>query len=119
MAFGKLALLLCATFLVLFVIRQLLLYFRGGTPLDDLLALKAAGAKVVDVRTPAEFAQGHIEGSVNIPLDQVQARVGELDPQAPIILCCASGGRSGMAKGILDRAGFTQAHNAGAWTRLR
>jgi rhodanese-related sulfurtransferase len=86
--------------------------------MDDLMALKAAGAQVVDVRTSAEFAGGHIEGSVNIPLDQFEARMVEIDPGQPVLLCCASGGRSGMAKQILERAGYGQAHNAGPWTRL-
>jgi len=87
--------------------------------MDDLMALKAAGARIVDVRTPAEFAGGHVEGSVNIPLDQFEARMGEIPFDQPVILCCASGGRSGMAKQILERAGHAQAHNAGPWTRVQ
>ena len=87
--------------------------------MDELMALKAAGAKIVDVRTPGEFAGGHVEGSVNIPLDQFQARISEIDPAEPVILCCASGGRSGMAKQILEAAGHPHAHNAGPWTRMR
>ena len=87
--------------------------------MDDLMALKAAGVKIVDVRTPAEFATAHVEGSVNIPLDQFEARMGEIDFGQPVLLCCLSGGRSGMAKQILERAGHTQAHNAGPWTTLK
>ena len=86
--------------------------------MDELDELKAAGALVVDVRTPAEFVQGHVPGSVNIPLDQLQARVAELDPAKPLLLCCATGGRSGMAKQFLDREGFALTRNAGPWTRL-
>jgi rhodanese-related sulfurtransferase len=85
---------------------------------DELDDLKAAGAQLVDVRTPAEFAQGHAPGTLNIPLDEFVARVEELDPTQPVILCCASGGRSGMAKQVLDRAGFSRTLNAGPWTRL-
>jgi len=85
---------------------------------DELDELKAAGAPVVDVRTPAEFLQGHVPGSVNIPLDQFQLRMAEIDPARPVLLCCASGGRSGMAKQMLEREGYTQVHNAGPWTRL-
>jgi rhodanese-related sulfurtransferase len=118
MALGKLVLIICLSFGALFVIRQLLLFFRGGTPMDDLQALKAAGARIVDVRTPAEFAQGHVPGSVNIPLDQLAGRMAEIDPARPVLLCCASGGRSGMAKGLLEKAGYGQTHNAGPWTRL-
>jgi rhodanese-related sulfurtransferase len=87
--------------------------------MEDLQALKAAGAQIVDVRTPAEFSQGHVPQSVNIPLDPFQARLGELDPARAVLLCCASGARSGMAKAILDKAGFSQVHNAGPWTRLQ
>ena len=100
-------------------VRRVLNLFRGGLKMDDLMALKAAGTKIVDVRTPEEYANGHVIGSVNIPLDQFQARMGEIDLAKPVLLCCASGGRSGMAKQILDRMGHTQAHNAGPWTRLR
>jgi len=85
---------------------------------DELDELKAAGAQIVDVRTTAEFAEGNVPGSLNIPLDQLQARVGELDPAKPLLLCCASGGRSGMAKQFLDREGFVLTRNAGPWTRL-
>ncbi len=87
--------------------------------MDDLMALKAAGAQVVDVRTEAEYGQGHVPGSVNIPLDQFQARIKEIDPGRPVLLCCASGARSGLAKLILERAGHQQVHNAGPWTRLQ
>ena len=86
--------------------------------MDELDELKAAGALIVDVRTPAEFETGHVPGSVNIPLDQFQARMGEIDPHKPVLLCCASGGRSGMARQMLEREGHAQAHNAGPWTRL-
>ena len=86
--------------------------------MDDLDALKAAGALIVDVRTPAEYEQGHVPGSVNLPLDQFLARMTEIDRNQPVLLCCASGGRSGMAKQALEREGYQQAHNAGPWTRL-
>ena len=66
----------------------------------------------------AEFAQGHAPRSRNIPLDQFQARIPEIDPAKPVILCCASGGRSGAAKTLLEQAGYREVHNAGPWTRL-
>jgi rhodanese-related sulfurtransferase len=118
-AFGKLVL-VASLLLGLFVLlRRILLSAQGGGPMEDLMALKAAGAQVVDVRTAAEFSQGHLAGSLNIPLDQFQARIPEIDPARPVLLCCASGGRSGMAKLILDKAGYAQVHNAGPWTRLQ
>ncbi len=87
--------------------------------MEDMKALQASGAQIVDVRTPAEFAQSHLPQSVNIPLDQFQARIPEIDPDRPVLLCCASGTRSGMAKVILEKAGYQQVHNAGPWTRLQ
>jgi len=103
----------------LMLLRRILLSPTGGSTMEDLMTLKAAGALIVDVRTPAEFAQGHVEPSLNIPLDQIQGRLSEIAQDRPVLLCCASGGRSGMAKQILERAGYQQVHNAGPWTRLR
>jgi rhodanese-related sulfurtransferase len=100
------------------LLRRILLHSRGGPTMDELTALKSAGTQIVDVRTPAEFAQGHAAGSVNIPLDQFRNRIMEIDPALPVLVCCASGTRSGMAKKILEQAGFRQVHNAGKWSRL-
>jgi rhodanese-related sulfurtransferase len=116
---GRLFLILILCVGALFVLRRVLVVFLGGPSMEDLLAMKAAGAQIVDVRTPAEFDQGHVAQSRNIPLDQFQARMAEIDPEVPVLLCCASGGRSGMAKAILDKAGYRQVHNAGPWTRLQ
>jgi len=116
---GKLILAACLAVVALLLVRRLMLLFRGGSSMEDLMTLKAAGAQIVDVRTEAEFAQGHVPGSRNIPLDQVPARIREIDPAVPVLLCCASGGRSGMAKTILERAGYLNVHNAGPWTRLQ
>ena len=87
--------------------------------MEDLLALKAAGAQIIDVRTPAEFDQGHAAQSRNIPLDQFQARIPEIDPALPVLLCCASGGRSGMARGQLKRMGYVNVFNLGSLERAR
>jgi rhodanese-related sulfurtransferase len=102
----------------LVLLRRILLRSRGSSTMEDLMALKAAGAQVVDVRTPAEYAQGHAAGSVNIPLDELRLRIPEIDPGTPVIVCCASGGRSGQAKAMLEQAGYPEVHNAGPWTRL-
>lgn len=76
-------------------------------------------ALVVDVRSPEEFKSGHYPKSINIPLQVIEARINELDSKRPIILCCASGGRSGMALGILKSKGFTEVINAGPWTNVK
>jgi rhodanese-related sulfurtransferase len=75
-----------------------------------------AGAVVVDVRSPAEFNAAANPGSLNIPLNQIQARSVELDQAKTILVCCASGTRSGMAAGILKQLGFKNVVNVGPWT---
>jgi len=73
-----------------------------------------AGARVVDVRTPAEFADGAYPGAVNIPLPVLPARMHELEPkETPVVLYCASGARSGQAMRFLKQNGFTDVINAG------
>ena len=64
---------------------------------------------VIDVRRPAEHAAGHIPGAVNLPVDQLAARLGELDVDRPVAVTCAGGYRSSAAASILKRAGFTVA----------
>lgn len=74
------------------------------------------GAVIVDVRSAAEFQQGSRPGSINIPLGEIGLRSKELDRKRMIILCCASGTRSGVAAGILKKNGFSSVINAGSWT---
>lgn len=70
---------------------------------------------IVDVRTPAEFTAGHAAGSVNIPLNEIPNRIEELRSlKQPLVLCCASGGRSGNATAYLSDTGF-DCYNAGSW----
>jgi phage shock protein E len=73
-----------------------------------------AGARIVDVRTPEEYADGAYPGAVNIPLAALQARLGELEPRdKPLVLYCASGARSAQAARLLKQAGFADVMNAG------
>jgi len=76
------------------------------------------GAVVVDVRSPAEYNSAAAPNSMNIPLNQIQARATELDPAKTILVCCASGTRSGIAVGILKQQGFKNVVNAGPWTNV-
>lgn len=71
---------------------------------------------VIDVRTPAEFKGGNVAGSINIPLNEIQLRVSEIKqiPQ-PIVLCCASGIRSGQATAFLHSNGI-DCENGGSWS---
>jgi len=70
---------------------------------------------VVDVRTPGEFMGGHVAGSINIPLNEVVDRLDELKAlKQPLVLCCASGGRSGQAEYYLSGQGIACV-NGGSW----
>jgi phage shock protein E len=83
-----------------------------------LPALKAQGAVLIDVRSPAEFASGNAPGSLNIPLQELGSRLKEIPASVPVVLCCASGTRSGMAKMMLKKNGYQQVHNIGKWRNL-
>lgn len=79
-----------------------------------------AGALLVDVRTPEEFAAGHLPNAINIPHEKV---VGELakrgiSKDAPLVLYCRSGRRSGVAEDALAGAGYQQLYNAGGYQSL-
>lgn len=73
------------------------------------------GAFLVDVRTPAEFAEGQVNGSTNIPLDQVPNQLATFKGKEHIIVFCRSGNRSGQAKMILEQNGFKNVSNGGTW----
>jgi rhodanese-related sulfurtransferase len=80
--------------------------------------LKKQGALFVDVRSAAEFASGNAPGTVNIPLPELGNRLAEIPKSAPVVLCCASGTRSGMAGLVLKKNGYTQVYNVGTWGKL-
>ena len=81
--------------------------------------------KVLDVREPAEFATGVIQGAVLIPLGQVERRIGELDglKDRPMLVVCGSGGRSAQAIKVLSKYGFTKLTNIkggmNAWRKAK
>ncbi len=83
-----------------------------------LPALKAQGALLLDVRSAAEFAAGHAPGTVNIPLSDLGSRLADVPKTAPVVVGCASGTRSGMAKLLLKKNGYAEVHNIGAWTKF-
>jgi phage shock protein E len=73
---------------------------------------------IVDVRTPAEFMGGNVAGSINIPLQEVANRIEEFKKMAqPIVLCCASGNRSGQATRFLKNNGI-DCENGGSWLEV-
>lgn len=89
---------------------------------------KEIRAIIIDVRNKDEFAQGHILGSTNLPL---QTLVGDIDKlkeeistmrsseqEIKVVVCCASGGRSSFALQLLQNAGIANIENAGAWDTI-
>jgi rhodanese-related sulfurtransferase len=95
------------------------LFMKGGdTTGAQARQLVQAGARLVDVRTPGEFAAGHLPGAINIPLQQLGDRLVELQPKdAPVVLYCRSGSRSGSAARTLKSAGFAVVHDLGSMSR--
>jgi len=77
------------------------------------------GGQIIDVRTEDEFKSSNKEGSINIPLGSLEKRMNEFDNTKPIILCCASGSRSAMAKRTFIANGFTNVHNVGTFKALK
>ena len=74
--------------------------------------LAAGGARVVDVRTPQEWAAGHVPGATLVPFDQIEARAAELGPKdKPIVLYCRTGRRTGIARAALVKLGFTAVYD--------
>lgn len=68
-------------------------------------------AVIIDVRTPAEYRDGHIPGVANIPLDQLAGRAGEVPKDRKVLLICRSGSRSAQGAGILRAQGFAQVYS--------
>jgi phage shock protein E len=95
------------------------LFFMRGRELDgaDARKLVAAGARLLDVRSPEEYANGHLPGAVNIPVQQLDRRLAEVGPpDHELVVYCRSGHRSGRATEILRQHGFTKVHNLGPMT---
>jgi rhodanese-related sulfurtransferase len=61
--------------------------------------------QLVDVRTPSEFAAGHLAGALNIPLDEIESRVADLDCRRPVVLVCKTGTRSTIVCNLLQGLG--------------
>ena len=77
------------------------------------------GAIIIDVRQPHEFSRGHVEGAINIPLNEMMSNIREIKQQnKPIITCCRSGARSGNAAATLKSAGI-EVYNGGSWNQVQ
>lgn len=90
----------------------------GGTAIN-FKELVSNGAIIIDVRSTSEFKAGHIPGSKNFPVDNIQSKIAELKRiNKPVITVCRSGARSSMAKSVLKAAGI-EVYNGGPWTSLK
>ncbi len=88
----------------------------GRTDCEEMIRDNAA---IVDVRTPEEFNIGHVEGSRNIPLSEIENHIDELRSlNRPLVLCCQSGFRSGQATQKLKAEGIVCC-NGGSWVSVR
>lgn len=72
---------------------------------------------IIDVRTPLEFADGHVVGAVNIPLDQLERTLSALPKDRPLLVCCQRGVRSSLAEALLREHGY-EAFDGGPWTSV-
>ena len=85
----------------------------GGGKIKDALR---RGAVVIDVRTPQEFDQGKVPGSINIPVDRIAANAERIkNMNRPVVFCCASGSRSSNAATIMKQKGMKEVYNGGSW----
>ncbi len=92
----------------------------GIAPKTNYAQMIKEGAVIIDVRSKGEYTGGHIPKSINIPVDVLKNNLHLLkDKNKMIITCCASGIRSGMAKGILKERGYVNVHNGGSWASLK
>lgn len=98
---------------------QFLKNILGIGPKTDFKELVNKGAQIIDVRTEGEYAQGHVKGALNIPLQSLQSNLSKIKKDKPVITCCASGMRSASAKALLKSNGFAEVVNGGGWRSLQ
>jgi len=93
--------------------------FLTGNKADKVKDFQSRDAIIIDVRTKAEYDQGAISGSKNIPLQVIRDNISEIKKlNKPIITCCVSGMRSGNAASVLNNNGI-EAINGGGWKSLQ
>lgn len=90
-------------------------YRTAAAAADEGRAWVKDGARLVDVRTPEEFASGHLPGAINIPVQDLPGRAAEIGAVTErVVVYCRSGNRSARAARLLKEAGFTAVLNGGA-----
>ena len=103
---------------ILFISWQLYKWQSRRQVKKILPELRKKDAVTIDVRKENEFLKGHYPETINIPLQEIKNRLSEIPRDVPVILCCASGARSGLARRYLKRQGFKEIYNIGSWTNL-
>jgi len=99
---------------------QTLKNILGIGPKVNIGELISNGALIIDVRSKGEYAEGHVKGSVNVPLDQLSGYLKKIkDKNHTVITCCASGMRSASAKSFLKGQGYVNVYNGGSWLSLK
>ncbi|MGD0728084.1 MAG: rhodanese-like domain-containing protein [Spirochaetia bacterium] len=93
--------------------------FSDPDALSRLITEKSEPYILVDVRTPEEYASGHIPTAVNFPVSIIAGKLATGERSALVIVYCASGRRSAIAKKTLDDLGFTRVVDFGAISRWR
>lgn len=104
------------TLIVIAVVLVAFLVWRrsGKAKGEEARRLVAAGARLIDVRTPAEFSGGHLDGATNVPVDELEARLASLgSKEQRLVVYCRSGVRSARAARVLERAGFRSVFDLG------
>lgn len=90
-----------------------------SVPSDEQLKnIIHSGAMLIDVRTPEEFAYNQVKGSINIPLTTLEQNINTLDKNKALMVFCASGTRSGYAKTLLEKNGFSNVHNGKSVSKI-
>ncbi|MGK7390204.1 MAG: rhodanese-like domain-containing protein [Candidatus Cyclobacteriaceae bacterium M2_1C_046] len=93
-------------------------FLTGSGQKEKINDFLSRGAIIIDVRSAAEFNQGHPAGAKNIPLNKLEAEINKIKKlKKPVLVCCASGARSGIAKNILQKHEI-DCYNAGSWYSL-
>lgn len=105
-----------ALFAVIFFTKR-----RGEISREAARRLLKNGALIIDVRTSGEFNSGHLENSINIPLDEIDFAVPKRvkNKNQALLLHCASGIRSGVARKRLNNLGYANAFNLGSFSRAK
>ena len=108
------------TIIIAAIVAAIILIKRSGQiSVQDALEKLKKGALVIDVRSPGEFDSGHLAKAINIPLDEIETTLPKrvADKNQVLLLHCASGMRSGMAKSKLKGLGYINAFNLGSYGR--